>query len=50
MGNVAAPDFPPISVYLYLSLDLSDRVFCYNRLLLIPCVTVSVTFADYDDA
>ena len=30
-------------------LDLSGRVLCYDRLLLILCVTISVTFADYND-
>ena len=32
MAFVAAPDFPPISVYLYLSLDLSDRAFLLQQI------------------
>ena len=41
-GCVATPDFRQQD---YLSLDLSDRVLCYDRLLLILCVT----FTDYDN-
>ena len=39
---INAPDFLP-------TVRLSDRVSCYDRLLLILCVTISVTFTDYDD-
>ena len=43
---VAAPDFLPMRLSQF---TLSDRVFCYDRLLLILCFTISVTFTDYDD-
>ena len=42
LSGPGAPEFLPTRLSQF---TLSDRVFCYKRLLLILCVT----FADYDD-